>query len=147
MPDEPLNYTRISAQLGCCGQPTLDQWDWIAAQGYQVVINLAVSRAPEGMPDAVGLASARGLKYFHIPVIWEAPMPADLAQFFSVMEAHRGQSVLVHCRKNYRASAFVYLWRVLRCAEPEEDARWDMLSVWEPDETWQAFIDQALAAG
>ncbi|GAP12363.1 uncharacterized protein conserved in bacteria [Longilinea arvoryzae] len=147
MPDEPLNYMRISARLGCCGQPTLEQWDWIAAQGYQVVINLFPTSAPDGMPDAFGLASVRGLEYIHIPVVWETPTQANLQQFFAAMEAHRAQSVLVHCRRNYRASAFVYLWRVLRCGEPEEDARWDMLSVWEPDETWQALIDRALAAG
>lgn len=147
MSDEPLNYTRISARLGCCGQPTLAEWDWIAAQGYQVVINLALESAPAGMPEGFELAAARGLKYIHLPVVWEAPTLANLESFFAAMEAHRADSVLVHCRKNYRASAFVYLWRVLRCAEPEEDARWDMLSVWEPDETWQALIDRALAAG
>ena len=55
--------------------------------------------------------------------------------------------MLVHCVLNYRASAFVFLWRVLRRGEAPEAARLDMLSVWQPDETWQAFIDRALAGG
>lgn len=144
MIDEPLNFTQISTRLSCCGQPTREQWDWIAGQGYRVVINLALSNSSNALADEADLVSARGMEYYHIPVIWEAPTEADLAQFFAVMEAQREKAVLVHCARNYRASAFVFLWRVLRCGESQADARWDMLSVWEPDATWQAFIDQAL---
>ena len=147
MPDGPLNYRRISASLGCCGQPAREQWDWIAAQGYQTVINLALSTSPNALPDEAELCAARGIHHVHIPVAWEAPTPAGLARFFEVMEAGRGRSVLVHCVLNYRASAFVFLWRVLRRGEAPEAARQDMLSVWQPDDTWQAFIDRALAGG
>ena len=143
--DEPLNFMRISPRLACCGQPAREQWDWVAAQGYQTVINLLPSSSPTALPDENDLAAARGIEYIHIPVVWTAPAAADLARFFDAMEARRQKMVLVHCALNYRASAFVYLWRVLRCGEPADQAKWDMLSVWEPDETWQAFIDAALA--
>lgn len=145
MPDAPLNFTRISDRLGCCSQPNRAQWDWIAAQGYQTVINLALDNSPNALPDEAELAIAHGLAYIHIPVVWGAPDNSDLLRFFDVMEANRTKAVLVHCALNYRASAFVFLWRVLRCGEPQNRARLDMLAVWKPDETWQAFIDRALA--
>lgn len=147
MPDQPLNFTRISPGLGCCGQPTREQWDWIAAQGYQTVINLALDNSPNVLPDEAELCAARNIRYIHIPVVWTAPTLEDLARFFDAMESNRDKAVLVHCALNYRASAFVYLWRVLRCKEPQKIARPDMLAVWTPDETWQAFIDRALAGG
>jgi len=147
MPDVPLNYTRISPGLGCCGQPARGEWDWIAAQGYQTVINLALDSSPNALPDEAELCAARSIHYIHIPVVWTAPTLDDLARFFDAMESNGDKAVLVHCALNYRASAFVYLWRVLRCNELQKIARPDMLAVWKPDETWQAFIDRALAGG
>jgi len=143
--DEPLNFIRISPLLACCGQPTREQWDWIAGQGFQTVINLLPASSPTALPDEADLSAARAIEYIHIPVVWTAPAAADLARFFDAMEANRQKTVLVHCALNYRASAFVFLWRVLRCGEAAERVKWDMLSVWEPDETWQAFIDAASA--
>lgn len=145
MTDQPVNYTRISEHLGCCGQPTREQWDWITAQGYQTVINLALDSSPNALPDETELAISHGMAYVHIPVVWSAPTDSDLMRFFDVMEANRGKAVLVHCALNYRASAFVFLWRVLRCGETQNHARLDLLEVWKPDEIWQAFIDRALA--
>lgn len=146
MPDEPLNFCRISDRLACCGQPERSQWDWIAAQGYRTVINLALDSSPNAQADEAELVTGRGMDYLHIPVLWEQPTPADLERFLAAMDAHAGSPVLVHCVVNYRASAFVFLWRVLRCGEGVDDARWEMLSIWEPDDVWQAFIDRALAA-
>ena len=143
--DEPLNFTRILPRLACCGQPTREQWDWIAAQGFQTVINLLPASSPTALPDENDLAAARAIEYINIPVVWTTPAAEDLASFFEAMEARRQKTVLVHCALNYRASAFVFLWRVLRCGEEAEQVQWDMFSVWEPDETWQAFIDAALA--
>ena len=99
------------------------------------------------LPDEAELCAARSIHYIHIPVVWTAPTLGDLARFFDAMESNRDKAVLVHCALNYRASAFVFLWRVLRCDELQKIARPDMLAVWKPDETWQAFIDRALAGG
>ncbi|MCB0207439.1 MAG: hypothetical protein KDH89_21670, partial [Anaerolineae bacterium] len=44
---------------------------------------------------------------------------------------------------NYRVSSFMYLYRVLRLGADEEAARWDLLSIWEPDERWSTFIAEA----
>ena len=44
-----------------------------------------------------------------------------------------------------RVSAFVYLYRVLRQGVDESTARNDLHRIWQPNPTWQAFIDTALA--
>jgi protein tyrosine phosphatase (PTP) superfamily phosphohydrolase (DUF442 family) len=86
------------------------------------------------------------MDYVHIPVVWENPTLEDLERFFTAMDALQGQKVFVHCILNMRVSCFVYLYRVIRQGVPEPRAREAMRKIWEPDVTWQAFIDEALAA-
>jgi hypothetical protein len=39
-----------------------------------------------------------------------------------------------------RVSAFIYLYRTLVLGEAEEAAAFPMRIVWQPNQTWQAFI-------
>ena len=52
-------------------------------------------------------------------------------------------------RANYRASAFIMLYRVLRLGWRIEDALPDMRAIWDPAEypAWQTFLERALAEG
>ena len=59
---------------------------------------------------------------------------------------NKGNKTLTHCKLNWRGSAFVYLYRVTQLNEADEIARADMDKIWQPDETWQAFIDEVKAA-
>jgi hypothetical protein len=43
-----------------------------------------------------------------------------------------------------RASTFIYLYRRKELGESEEKAAFPMREVWKPNETWQAFIQNAL---
>ena len=52
--------------------------------------------------------------YEHIPVVWARAHPDRPGAFFAAMEWHAGRRVFVHCAANYRASAFIMLYRVLR---------------------------------
>ncbi|MEQ8232881.1 MAG: sulfur transferase domain-containing protein, partial [Gammaproteobacteria bacterium] len=98
--------------------------------------------------------SALGLDYRHIPIDWDNPTEADLAAFLAAMEAFADKRLLVHCYANARASAFVYLWRVLRAGHPDDEARATLVRIWDWNAgyelrnvpTWAAFIDAALAA-
>jgi hypothetical protein len=70
----------------------------------------------------------------------------QLQQFFGVMDVLDGRKVWVHCAKNMRVSAFLYLYRRLRCGEPDSAARHPLDEVWVPEGAWRAFIDRALGA-
>jgi protein tyrosine phosphatase (PTP) superfamily phosphohydrolase (DUF442 family) len=139
------NYLRLSPTLGTAGQPTAEQFRAVAEAGYQVVINLALSTSDHALPQEAEIVKSLGMTHFHMPVVWEAPTPMDLEIFFKVMDRNRDIQVLVHCALNMRVSAFVYLYRVLRLGVAEPVARADLHRIWQPNATWQGFIDRALA--
>jgi protein tyrosine phosphatase (PTP) superfamily phosphohydrolase (DUF442 family) len=142
---EILNYLLISETLGTAGQPAHGQFAAIQAAGYQLVVNLAMPGSTNFLPDEGDLVAAQGMAYVHIPVVWESPTAEDLERFFAVLDQNRDRKVLVHCAMNMRVSCFVFLYRVLRLGVSRETAWHDVLAIWEPNATWQRFIDAALA--
>ncbi len=138
------SYLENLPTLGTAGQPTAEQFKAVAEAGYTVVINLALSTSDHAIPNEAELVKSLGMTHFHIPVVWEAPTPVDLEIFFKVMQRNRHLKVFVHCALNMRVSAFVYLYRVLCLKENEPTAQADLHRIWQPNPTWQAFIDQIL---
>ncbi|HEY9738121.1 MAG TPA: protein tyrosine phosphatase family protein [Trichocoleus sp.] len=150
MPTAPLeaiyNFLTISDTLATAGQPTAAQFDAIREAGYTVVVNLALPTSSNALPNEQEIVESQGMMYVHIPVQWESPTLDDLQQFFAAMGSSSGNRVFVHCAANMRVSAFVYLYRLLRQGVAEEQARHDLNQIWQPNETWQRFIDQARSA-
>lgn len=116
----------------------------LPALGIEVVVNLALPTSSNALPGEAELVTREGLAYVQIPVEWEHPQPGQFAQFVGVIDAFRGRKVWVHCARNMRVSAFIYLYRRLVLSESEEAASFPLREVWIPDATWQAFIDQVL---
>ena len=139
------NFLQIDPALGTAGQPTREQFPTIAQAGFEAVINLAMPNSLDALPDEAALAETLGLAYVHIPVVWTNPRPEDLRRFFGELERRQGQRVFVHCARNMRVSAFVFLYRVLRRGEAFESCRQDMLRIWEPNDTWMSFIESNLS--
>jgi len=137
------NYVRVSDSIATSGQPGRGDFAEIASAGYAAVVNLATGTSPDAIPDEAEVVSAAGMAYYHVPVMWTAPEISDLVRFFSVMDSLRGKKVWVHCALNMRASAFVYLYRLIDLGVPEEEARAPMDLVWEPDGIWRGFIEIA----
>ncbi len=140
------NYRRLGPDLITSGLPTEAQLSAAAAAGFEVVINLLPGDEPRALPDERGTVERLGMIYEHIPVIWAQPTLTDLERFFELMDHHAGRRVYVHCAANYRASAFMLLYRVLRLGWPLEDALPDLQTIWDPAEypAWQAFIEEML---
>jgi uncharacterized protein (TIGR01244 family) len=141
---EIYNFLPCDDRIASAGQPTESQLAEVAQAGYQVVINLALSTSDNALPDEGSLVTALGMTYIHIPVIWEEPRAVDLESFFAAMEAHREQRIFLHCAANMRASAFMALYRAIRLGWPLSAAMQAVYEIWQPNETWQAFIDQML---
>lgn len=138
------NYLEITPWLGTAGMPTADQIETIADAGYQAVINLALEESPGAIADEHERVTRLGMKYIHIPVVWESPQISDLEQFFATMQQLTGLKVFVHCVLNMRVSVFVYLYREIILKEDPEIAFQDLLKIWQPDDTWQDLMDTAL---
>jgi len=113
--------------------------------GIEMVVNLALPTAANALPGEAEFITRLGIAYVHIPVEWERPELHQLIQFFGTLKAFEGRKIWVHCAKNMRASAFIYLYRRLCLAESEEAAAHPMQEVWRPNEIWQAFIYNAMS--
>jgi uncharacterized protein (TIGR01244 family) len=141
------NYRPVDDLLGTSGQPTEAQLAAIAQAGFKTVINLALHDDPRySLPDEAGTVRSLGLAYVHIPVHFAAPTRDNLLAFFDAMDAHGGGKTWIHCAANMRVSAFLGLYRVIRQGWPRERAFELMDGLWQPNEVWAAFIEQALDA-
>jgi protein tyrosine/serine phosphatase len=62
------------------------------------------------------------------------------------MDIHQHKTILVHCQANYRATAFIALYRTNRLGWSEQNAFKDLMKIWNPAEypIWQRFIDKSL---
>ncbi|MBW4527823.1 MAG: protein tyrosine phosphatase family protein [Phormidium tanganyikae FI6-MK23] len=139
-----LNFVQINDRLATAGQPTIEQFTEIKNAGYDIVINLAVPTSEGAIANEREIVESLGMQYFHIPVIWENPTIDDFDQFSNVMQTHADQSIFVHCAKNMRVSAFVYLYRRSHEGISEEQAKAQMNKIWRPNPTWQAFLDRQM---
>ena len=138
-------FRLLPDRVGTAGQPTAVQFADIKAAGYQSVVNLAPVHSTDAIPEEAELVTQLGMEYVHIPVDWETPSLDDLTRFFNVMDQRSDSQVFVHCAKNMRVSAFMYLYRVLRQQVPTEEAQKALLQIWKPIPHWQAFMDHAMA--
>ena len=139
------NYHLISDKLHTSAQPTVDEFESIKKAGVEIVINLARADSPNAIANEAQVVQENDLHYIHIPVDFKKPDAADLELFFNAMDQHNDKTTLVHCAMNWRVSCFVYLYRVIKQDCDNETAKKDMLAVWQPDETWQSFIDDCLS--
>lgn len=150
MPEDPLqklrNFRRFDALTAGSGQPTEEQFQDVSESGVRCVINLALPTSTYALPDERGVVIKFGMEYVHIPVSFEAPQVADYLKFEEAMDLRRDVNVLVHCAMNFRASAFMALYRIRRTGADRDRALDDMRSVWEPDAAWSKLIDTILSS-
>ena len=137
------NFYLLDSHTGTAGQPEPEEFQLIRQNGYELVINLACHDSPHALENEARIAEKEDLEYIHLPVDFKAPTLQELEQFFTVMQKNENRSVFVHCALNWRVSCFIYLYRTIRKGIPETIARNDLLQVWQPDQTWQEFIETA----
>ncbi|MEA5478706.1 protein tyrosine phosphatase family protein [Pseudanabaena galeata UHCC 0370] len=144
--EDILNYRYISDKLATSGQPTATELELISQAGYKTVLNLAPPTASNALSEEEAIATGLGMNYINIPVVWDNPTMADFNQFCDVMNNHKDKPIFVHCAMNMRVSAFMYLYRYLKMGVPASDAYSAMKTVWEPNATWQRFIETAITS-
>lgn len=117
------NTFAVFEGLWCSGQISVADIARLPALGVATVINLALPTSSNALSGEAEQVTALGVNYAHIPVLWDAPKPAQFEQFAGVMAALGQEPVWLHCAKNMRASAFVYLYRLLIRGEPKNKRR------------------------
>ena len=135
-----LNRHRIHDKLLTAGQPQRPHFAMLAKTGIQAVVNLAMPTSPGFLADEREIVEALGLRYTHIPVLWDSPTHENFQQFCAVLDAHAAEHTLVHCAANKRVSAMIYLYRTRYRGEDTVAAQADLAALWTPNETWARFI-------
>lgn len=144
--DEIVNFREYSADFASAGQPTAAQLDELREAGFERIIYIAFSTDRNAIANEDKLVRDLGMDYVQIPVIWDSPTIADYESFAAVMQRDPGKKTLLHCQVNMRASAFGFLYRVLQQGVSVAQAKADMNTVWEPNETWRELIFEVLEA-
>ncbi|MCY4181276.1 MAG: protein tyrosine phosphatase family protein [Gammaproteobacteria bacterium] len=141
---EIANFRQYSATFASAGQPTREQFQAVAENGFERVVYIAFTNNPNALPDADLVVKGLGMEYTQIPVDFNDPRPSEYYAFADAMVRNEGRKTLLHCQVNYRATAFSFLHRVLNENIPVAEAKADMNSVWQPNETWRDFIFEVL---
>ncbi len=134
------NYREYSPSFASSGQPTRKQLELLKVEGFERIVYIAFSNSGKAFADEDVVVKELGMDYVHIPVIWDQPTAADFYAFAGSMQRDADRKTLLHCQVNYRASAFSFLYRVLYEDVPLAEAKADMNSVWQPNETWRNLI-------
>ena len=144
---ELYNFLPLTDKLTSSGMPTRDQIAEIAQAEVEVVLNLALPTSEKAIPDEKALVEELQMEYIGIPVEWDHPTRENLKEFMDAMDAHQNQKVHVHCQANYRATAFITLYRIQRLGWEQDKAFQDLHRVWNPDEypVWKKFIEENLS--
>jgi len=135
------HYLVVSEHIASSGQPRANQFDAIAAAGYQVVINLAMLNSMNAVADEQRIVTELNMVYLPIPVPFNEPTVQHLQAFFKAMQNAREQKIWVHCALNYRASAFLYHYHRLVLGQSENEAKKAMFPSWQPNAVWQQFLN------
>jgi len=142
------NYRKVDELHATAGQPTQEQLQAAAAEGYKTIINLATLDPRRSLKDEGGLAASLGMQYHHIPVPWDDPSDADFAAFERAMQAAGEGKTLVHCAANFRATAFYALYAMKHRGWSQAQAEEFRASIWRGSDfpVWEAFIRRTQSA-
>jgi protein tyrosine phosphatase (PTP) superfamily phosphohydrolase (DUF442 family) len=142
---EIINFRQYSENFASSGQPTLEQFQTIADQGFERIVYIAFTNNPNALADADQVVKGLGMEYMQVPVAFDNPLPDEFYAFADSMQRNTGKKTLLHCQVNARASAFSFLYRVIYEQVPVAEAKADMNTVWQPNEVWRDFIFEVMA--
>jgi len=142
---EITNFRQYSDTFASSGQPTREQFEAVADQGFERVVYIAFTNNTNALPDADLVVKGLGMEYTQIPVDFSNPLPSEFYTFADSMQRNTGKKTLLHCQVNARATAFSFLYRVIYEDVPVATAKADMNTVWQPNEVWRDFIFDVLA--
>ena len=144
--EDIYNFLALSETLFTGGMPTAEQLTDAAQQGVEVVINLAPHEVSNALAGETELVTSLGMQYINIPVIWNTPTKDGLDRFMAVMDENKDRKILVHCQANFRATAFVSMYRILRQGWNVDEAMEVMHKIWDEEDypMWKLFIEDTL---
>lgn len=139
-----LAYQAVHPGLHTSGQPTAAQFADIRAAGVDVVVNVALTNASNGLihqgqfEDKIVLDL--GMDYVHFPLVWDQPSATQALTVLKYIHYMQGQTVWLHCAKNMRVSCLMYLYRIHWLGYSMEEAEHYLHQIWQPNATWTGLM-------
>ena len=134
----------VSEHLQSSGMPDSSQFRLIQKEGFTHVISL---NQGDFSYEADSLKKM-GISFTQIEVDSQNPTLEDFKTFIKDMKIHNGEKILVHCKTNRKASAFVYAYRVSELNADQDEAFGLTYKLWEPHggfpENWTMFFEEVL---
>lgn len=112
------NATFPDKGVMAAAQPTGEQLQVLAEEGYKTVIDLRAADEPRGY-DEIEATKANGLTYVNLPVTLESLDQGTIDRFLETMEKAE-KPVLLHCASSNRVGALWYAYLVEKGMAPAE---------------------------
>ena len=135
-----LNHIKINELISTSGQLKIEEFELIANEGFEVVINLAVPTTSNSLENEDKIVSNLNMSYIHIPVSFENPKISDLKLFLNILQSLGANKVWINCAKNYRVSAFIYVYHKYILHTPFEEIDLSIFNIWKPSLIWQELM-------
>ena len=140
----PVNLLVFSDRLVSGGQPSAEQFPYIQNRDFDIVINLAPGDTTGSLHNEGYLVSTRQMKYINIPVSWDHPKLSDFTFFAAILNSNKDRKIFVHCQYNWRASVFIYLYRIIYEHKDPQAELEKVHQIWLPSQRWQQYIHRVL---
>jgi uncharacterized protein (TIGR01244 family) len=112
-PSTIRNFVRVSPEFCMGGQPRVEHFTGLKAEGVRAVINLRAPGEHRAEEERQAVDKA-GLKYFNIPVIYREPTAAQVDEFLKITDDPANRPMFIHCTAAIRVGAFWLIRRVVR---------------------------------
>ena len=112
--DAPIrNFFKPSAEFCTGGQPRVEHFAKLKADGVKAVLNLRTPGEHRAEEEQAAVEQA-GLKYFNVPVVYMTPQAAQVDEFLRITDAAENRPMFIHCTAAIRVGAFFMIRRVVR---------------------------------
>lgn len=140
--DSLTNYQVNNDHMVSSGLPAAAHFQLLKDEGVNRVIDLIPGDRLQEQQVVEGLS----LDYHNVQVEWENPTLTNFKEYIGYMAQANSadDKVLTHCKLNWRGAVFTYLYRITVLGESELSAKQDLLAIWQPNQTWFAFINTVI---
>ena len=107
------NFFRVSTEFCTGGQPRLEHFSTLKADGVKAVLNLRTPGEHRAAEEQDSVEKA-GLKYFNIPVVYTDPKPEQVDEFLRLTDDPANKPMFIHCTAAIRVGGFWLIRRVVR---------------------------------
>lgn len=107
------NFLKVSTDFCTGGQPRLEHFASLKADGVKAVLNLRTPGEHRADEEKAAVEAA-GLKYYNIPIVFGTPTNAQADEFLAITDDPANRPMFIHCTAAVRVGAFWLIRRVAR---------------------------------